>query len=170
MWNTQYTWKPVKIVGIWPKNCLFLENSRQGKKYGTEVFMPSVPYLWCFRGGSLIVTYLWLFDGMPFPIYIPCNFLFKNISPIGRIKSDYELSAYGCETADGNTAARYRLCTVYFVQHPQSATIYSKIVWFCIVTVFNCQNTTGHSDYMPCTAAVFQHITVEIKGDGAVDH
>ena len=46
-----------------------------------------------------------------------------------------------------------------------------EIVRFCIVTVFNCQNTTGHSDYMPCTAAaVFQHITVEIKSDGAVDH
>ncbi len=34
-----------KNVGLCPRNCLFLKNSRQGKKYGTAVFMTSVPYL-----------------------------------------------------------------------------------------------------------------------------
>ena len=32
-----------KNVGLCPRNCLFLKNSRQEKKYGTAVFMPSVP-------------------------------------------------------------------------------------------------------------------------------
>lgn len=32
-----------KNVGLCPRNCLFLKNSRQGKKYGTAVFMTSVP-------------------------------------------------------------------------------------------------------------------------------
>lgn len=44
----------------------------------------------------------------------------------------------------------------------------------CVILYSHCfqlSKYTGHSDYMPCTAAaVFQHITVEIKGDGAVDH
>ena len=32
-----------KNVGLCPRNCLFFKNSRQGNKYGTAVFMPSVP-------------------------------------------------------------------------------------------------------------------------------
>ena len=103
----------VEIIGAaGDKRKLLCDVPPRTKSHGIFCFVRAkVPFRICsviviIPSGKGIAFLGWhrAWFGKHFPTYLPCNFLFESFFPIVRIKSDYELTAYGCETAADNTA------------------------------------------------------------------